>query len=95
MKLNICFSPQDNLLTRELSLLSEVVAQSQAAEDVVTWSLDSNLADNRLLASLLKVFRDSDPKKIICPQLDQIAGFSTFKLKPEIANKQGWLFDQE
>lgn len=87
MKLNINYSSQDNLLTRELSILSEVVAQTQAAEEVVTWSFGSDLAKNRLLVSLLKVFKDSEPQKIDCPQLDQIAGFSTFKLNPEIANK--------
>ena len=56
MKLNISYSPQDNLLTRELSILSEVVAQTQAAEEVVTWSFESDLAENRLCSLIAKGF---------------------------------------
>lgn len=87
MKLNISYSPQDNLLSKELSILSEVVSQTQAAEEPVTLSFGSEIFENRLLVSLLRVFKDSEPNRIDCPLLNQIAGFSTFELDSEIANK--------
>lgn len=81
-------SLNNNELQNELMLLTDVVAQSQATNEVVSWEFDEQISHYGLFSSLLRLYKNSCSFTIECSSLEDSINLIEFRLNASNINDE-------